>query len=233
MSNKTTGRKKAAGEQAVESETTVPEQVSRISAQDHSQDGQAKDQAKAAKEIRKQAKDEAKSVAKDHAQAAKATRQLAKDEAKLHEKGESGHLTPGTAKKFVGVAKILGPVLAPYAARAAAAAREGYERARAYQLGVPVDDLGRFTGKGAALHARIAGDAQALRDLRSRTGERPDQDQVTVEQFAEAAETRLGDLTSAVRAAERMPVARRRSVHQATASELDRIENDLLRRFGL
>ena len=188
---------------------------------------------KAEKKSGKQADKHAKQQAKGTAKSAKEARKQARDEAKVREKGESGRLTPGNAKKLVGVAKIVGPVLAPYAARAAAHARATYDQARARQLGVPVDELGSFTGRGAALHARISGDLQGLRDLRSRTDERSAEDEAAIERFASTAETRLGELTSAIRAAERMPAARRRSVHQAAASELDRVENDLLRRFGL
>lgn len=224
--------------------TAVPEQVHRASAADQAvaetpakADKQAekadKQVEKAEKKSGKQADKHAKQQAKGTAKSAKEARKQARDEAKVREKGESGRLTPGNAKKLVGVAKIVGPVLAPYAARAAAHARATYDQARARQLGVPVDELGSFTGRGAALHARISGDLQGLRDLRSRTDERSAEDEAAIERFASTAETRLGELTSAIRAAERMPAARRRSVHQAAASELDRVENDLLRRFGL
>lgn len=163
----------------------------------------------------------------------KKSRKQSKKMAKAMENGEHGRVTPSNAKKLIGVAKVVGPVLAPYAAKAATTAREGYNRMRAHRLGISVDDLGRFSGKGAALHARIAGDLEALRDLRSRGADRTEEDKITIERFSDTAENRLGELASAVRAAERMPPARRRSVHHSAAGELDRIENDLLRRFGL
>ena len=170
-------------------------------------------------------------MAKEQAKAAKEARKQHAAEAKLRAKGEFGRLSPGTVKKYVGLAKVLGPVAAPYLAQAAAAIRAGLDQRRARKLGVPFDQLGQFTGRGAALHARIAGDQQALRDLR--TTELDDQDKAEVEKFASTAEARLGELTSAVRAAERIPANRRRSVHHAAAAELDRVENDLLRRYRL
>ena len=77
--------------------------------------------------------------------------------------------TPKKAKNAVAVAKVLGPavipVVAPFAVRAAGAARELYDRYQARKLGVAVDQLGSYTGRGAALHARIAGLAEGCRDL--------------------------------------------------------------------
>ena len=45
--------------------------------------------------------------------------------------------------------------------------------------------------------------------------------------------TRWPQLAAAVRAAERMPSARRKAAHKAVAAELDRIERELLRRLGV
>lgn len=165
----------------------------------------------------------------------KAEQKRAKAEQKAKEKGEHGTVTPGNAKKIVGVVKVIGPALAPYAAQAAAGAREGYERMRAHRLGIPVADLGRFTGKGAALHARIAGNADALGELREKAAKSPadSEQRVGTEKFVESAEQRLEQLTSAVRAAERMPTSRRRSAHRSVSGELSRIEDDIMNRLGV
>lgn len=162
--------------------------------------------------------------------AAKALLKADKQTAKAIKKGEFGTVTPGNAKKIVGIAKIVGPLLLPYALRAVSTVRESYDRSRARKLGVPVDDLGKFTGHGASLHARIAGDSVALRDLREQsTGE----ERGHARTYADQAEARLAQLTSAVRAAERMPSPRRRSAHRAVDQELSRIESELLTRFGV
>ncbi|KAA5836409.1 hypothetical protein F1721_07575 [Saccharopolyspora hirsuta] len=146
-------------------------------------------------------------------------------------KGEHGRITPSNAKKVIGVAKVVGPVLVPFAIRAASAVRDSYDRARARRLGVPVDDLGTYTGHGAALHARIAGDSDALRALREQAGD--EEARLAAEQYAERTGARLMQLTTAVRAAERMPAQRRRSAHRAVDAELGQIEDDLLTRFGV
>jgi hypothetical protein len=135
-------------------------------------------------------------------------------------------ITPGRAKNLLGVAKVVAPaiipVLAPFAAKAAGAVADRYDRYRANRLGVDVGELSQYTGKGARLHARITGLARALDELRSR-----EPDHVT------ETESRLAKLVAAVRAAERMPAPRRKAAHRAVSSDLDVLETDLLRRLGL
>lgn len=143
-----------------------------------------------------------------------------------------GRFTPKKAKNAVAVAKVLGPavipVVAPYAVRAAGAAREMYDRYQARKLGVAVDQLGAYTGRGAALHARIAGLAEGCRDLqKSEKASQADQE------FAKDSLGTLEQLSATVRAAERMPAARRKSAHRAVAGELERLEGQLLHRLGL
>lgn len=139
-------------------------------------------------------------------------------------------LTPGKARNYVGVAKIVlpavVPVLSPYLLKAAGTAREQLDRMRARRLGVDVGELARFSGKGGALHARIIGAGDAVAELAQKD------DPATREFTARGRET-LSTLAAAVRAAERMPTARRRAAHQAVAAELDRIESELLRRLGV
>ncbi|MFR9728060.1 DUF6474 family protein [Saccharopolyspora sp. MS10] len=191
----------------------------------------AHEQTRIARERTKAVKRESKADTEKVKQEAKAAERAAKREAKERAKGEHGRFTPGGARKVVGIAGILGPALAPYVWQAFTAAREGRDRVRARRLGVAVDDLGRFTGRGAALHARIAGDAEALRELRTRTSGRGAVEVSVLEKFAEQSEQRLAQLGSVVRAAERMPTPRRRAAHRSVAGELDRIEEDLLRRI--
>lgn len=190
----------------------------------------AKQDTKIAKQAAKAVHDDNKTADKKAKRETKAAEKKAKREAKAVAKGEHGRLTPGNAKKLVGVVRVLGPAVAPYARQAFGMARDGYERARARRLGIDAADAGRFTGRGAGLQARIAGDTDALRELR--TG-RSAEDGSTTEQFAERAEARLGQLAGAVRAAERMPAQRRRAAHRAVTGELDRIEDDLLNRLGI
>ena len=144
--------------------------------------------------------------------------------------GREPRLTPGKAKNLVGVAKIVlpavVPVVSPYLLRAAGSAREQLDRMRARRMGIDVGDLAKFSGKGGALHARIIGAASAVEELAQR-------DDPATREFTTRSRDTLTTLATAVRAAERMPTARRRAAHQAVGTELDRIESELLRRLGV
>lgn len=146
--------------------------------------------------------------------------------------GDGPRFTPKRAKNALAVVKVIGPavipVVAPYVMRALGEARDRYDRVRAHRLGVPVEDLHRYSGRGGALHARISGAAEAVADLREREG-------ATAEDrtFADRADTTLRQLAAAVRAAERMPTARRKAAHKAVAAELDQLEERVLQRLGV
>ncbi|GAA2665695.1 MULTISPECIES: DUF6474 family protein [Actinosynnema] len=135
-------------------------------------------------------------------------------------------ITPSGAKNLVGVAKIvvpaLLPVLAPLAARAASAAGDRYDRYRAARLGVDVDRLAEYSGRGARLHARISNAGEALSGLvESDAG------------YAQRCGQRLAQLQAAVRASEGMPAPRRKAAHRAVAADLDAVEGELLKRLGV
>ncbi|MEV8436351.1 DUF6474 family protein [Actinosynnema sp. NPDC051121] len=139
---------------------------------------------------------------------------------------KSKGFTPSRAKNLVGVAKVLAPalipVMAPVAARAAALLSDRYDHYRASRLGVPVHQLTRYSGKGARLHARIAGFGEALAPLRD-----------TEPTYAQDTDKRLAQLLAAVRASERMPAPRRKAAHRAISVDLDAMEADLLKRLGV
>ncbi|QRP45943.1 DUF6474 family protein [Amycolatopsis sp. FDAARGOS 1241] len=151
---------------------------------------------------------------------------------KAKEDAGEARITPKKAKNAIAVAKVIGPavlpIVAPYAVRAAGAAREAYDRYQARKLGVAVDQLGEFTGRGAALHARIAGLVQGLNELK-KSGKATDADQ----KFAADTQGTLEQLSATVRAAERMPATRRKAAHRAVSSELDSLEEQLLHRLGV
>lgn len=140
--------------------------------------------------------------------------------------------TPKRAKNALSVAKVIGPavvpLLAPYVVRVLGEVRDRFDHARARRLGVPVEELARFSGRGGALHARIAGAADAVVALRDRAEATEDD-----REFAQRGEITLRQLTAAVRAAERMPTARRKAAHKAAAAELDQLEERLLHRLGI
>jgi hypothetical protein len=147
--------------------------------------------------------------------------------------GEAGpRFTPKKAKNALAVAKVVGPAVVPLVLplmmRGLGEVRDRVDRMRARRLGVPVDDLARFSGRGGALHARISGAAEAVDELRNRK-------EATAEDrtFADTSEITLRQLAAAVRASERMPTPRRKAAHKAAAHELDQLEQRLLQRLGV
>ncbi len=137
-------------------------------------------------------------------------------------------LSPMRVRRSLTVARLLAPVLVPVAYRGAIAVRGLLDQRRADQLGVPLAQLGQFSGHGAALSARISGAEQATR----RVAEKNPKDTET-RQFVAAINDRLTDLSAAVTAAENMPSARRRAAHAAIGEQLDGIDADVLARLGL
>ena len=131
-------------------------------------------------------------------------------------------------RRVLTISRLLAPIVVPVVYRTAITARGALDQRRADKLGVPLSQIGQFSGVGGALSARIAGAEQSLR----RVAEKKPKDPET-KQFVAAITDRLGDLSAAVAAAENMPAARRRSAHTAIADQLDGIDADLMARLGL
>jgi hypothetical protein len=136
--------------------------------------------------------------------------------------------SPTRIRRVLTITRLLAPVAVPLVYRASIAARGYADERRAARLGVPLTQLGQFSGQGGELSARIAGAEQSLRMV----AEKKPKDAET-KQFVAAITDRLGDLSAAVAAAENMPLAQRRSAHAAIAKQLDGIDADLMARLGL
>jgi hypothetical protein len=137
-------------------------------------------------------------------------------------------LSPTRIRRVLTVSRLLAPIVVPLVYRAAMAARGLIDQRRADQLGVPLAQIGQFSGHGARLSARIAGAEQSLRAVQ----EKKPKDSET-KQFVAAIAERLSDLSAAVTAAENMPATRRRAAHGAISKQLDEIDADLMARLGL
>ena len=149
-------------------------------------------------------------------------------ETQLKAAREGKLFSPGRIRRMLTVTRLLAPVVVPVLYRGSIAARGYVDQRRADRLGVPLSQLGRFSGHGAQLSARIAGAEQSVRTV----AERKPKDAET-KQFVAAITERLGELSAAVTAAENMPTPRRRSAHAAIEKQLDGIEADLMARLGL
>ncbi|KZS78861.1 DUF6474 family protein [Mycobacterium persicum] len=149
-------------------------------------------------------------------------------ETQLKAAREGKLLSPTRIRRALTVSRLLAPILAPVIYRAAIAARGLIDQRRADQLGVPLAQVGQFSGHGARLSARIAGSEQSLRMVQ----ENKPKDAET-KQFVAAISERLTELSAAITAAENMPAQRRRAAHTAISAQLDGIEADLMARLGL
>ncbi|KZM68229.1 hypothetical protein IU500_34260 [Nocardia terpenica] len=147
---------------------------------------------------------------------------------KRAERAERELLSAGQIKKYLGAARVLIPVLAPLAYRAATFIRGQIDTRRAHRLGIGLDQLGDFSGHGARLQARIAGTEATLADIEKKAA-----GDAEAQKFASATRDRLDSLTAAVRTAEQMPAGRRRAVHASISDELSGVEADLLARLGV
>lgn len=141
----------------------------------------------------------------------------------------------GHIRRYLGVARVLVPVLAPLLYRAATLLRGQLDSRRARQLGVEVDQLGNFPGHGARLHVRIESTESALSEIEKKTGtgkSRSSGDGET-RKFVSTTRDRLHSLSAAIRTADQMPTGRRRAVHSSISHELTGIEADVLARLGV
>lgn len=196
--------------------------------------------AKAKLEAKLSAKNEARRIKAEHrseTRALKAQLRSQRDsdkaalkvaETQLKAAREGKLLSPTRIRRALTVTRLLAPIAVPLFYRAAVAARGFLDERRADRLGVPLSQVGQFSGHGAALSARIAGAEHSLHLV----AEKNPKDAETKE-FVGAITERLRDLSAAVTAAENMPTSRRRAAHAAIADQLDAIDADLMARLGV
>ena len=137
-------------------------------------------------------------------------------------------MSPGRVRRVLTVSRLVAPVVVPVVYRAAVAARGAIDERRADRLGVPLTALGRFSGQGGRLSARIAGAESSLRQV---AANKPKDSETRA--FGAAMTERLTALSAAVTAAENMPGPRRRAAQQSIGDQLDGIEADLMSRLGV
>jgi len=196
--------------------------------------------AKAKLEAKLSAKNEARRIKAEHrseTRALKAQLRSQRDsdkaalkvaETQLKAAREGKLLSPTRIRRALTVTRLLAPIVVPLFYRAAVAARGFLDERRADRLGVPLSQVGQFSGHGAALSARIAGAEHSLHLV----AEKNPKDAETKE-FVGAITERLRDLSAAVTAAENMPTSRRRAAHAAIADQLDAVDADLMARLGV
>lgn len=130
---------------------------------------------------------------------------------------------PKTAKRALAAAKIVVPVLAPFALKAVVSTRGFLDEQRAHRLGVTAAEVAAFRGPTGATGARISGLSRSIDELVDRKGS-----ELQITRFAEVSRSRLKDLTTAVQASASMPRVGRRKVLRAVNRELDQVSADLM-----
>ena len=186
----------------------------------------AKNEARRIKGDLRSADKELKAQVKSQRDSDRAALKVAEAELKAAREGKL--LSPTRIRRILTVSRLLAPILTPLIYRAAIAGRALIDQRRADQLGIPLAQIGQFSGHGAQLSARIAGAEKSLRMVQDNKPK-----DAETKQFVSAINDRLADLSVAVTAAENMPAARRRAAHAAISSQLDGIEADLMARLGL
>lgn len=196
--------------------------------------------AKAKLEARLSAKNEARRIKADGKRQTKAIRAGVKAqrdsdraalkvaETQLKAVREGKLFSASRIRRGLTVARMLAPVVVPIAYRAAITARGFVDERRADRLGVPLSQVGQFSGAGGSLSARIAGAEQTLAQIAAKKPK-----DAETKQFVAAVTDRLTDLSAAVTAAENMPTPRRRTAHAAITEQLDGVEADLVARLGV
>lgn len=149
-------------------------------------------------------------------------------ETNLRAAREGKLLAPNRIKRTLTASRLLAPAVVPVAYRAAIAARGVIDERRADRLGVPLTQIGQFSGAGGRLSARITGAERSLHLV----AERAPQDGET-HRFVSAITDRLAALSAAVPAAENMPGPRRRAAQTSIGEQLDGIEADIMSRLGV
>lgn len=186
----------------------------------------AKNEARRIKGDLRSAEKTLKTQIKSQRDSDRAALKVAETELKAAREGKL--LSPTRIRRVLTVSRLLAPILTPLIYRGATAVRALIDQRRADQLGIPLAQIGQFSGHGAQLSARIAGAEKSLRLVQDKKPK-----DAETRQFVSAISERLSDLSAAVTAAENMPAARRRAAHSAISAQLDGIEADLMARLGL
>ena len=149
-------------------------------------------------------------------------------ETQLKAAREGKLLSASRIRRTLTISRLLAPIVVPIAYRVAIAARGYVDERRADRLGVPLSQIGQFSGTGGALSARIVGAEQTLAKVAAKKPKDAEN-----KQFVAAVTERLRDLSAAVTGAENMPPPRRKAAHAAIAEQLDGVDADLMARLGV
>ncbi|MEJ5927888.1 DUF6474 family protein [Corynebacterium sp. H128] len=130
-------------------------------------------------------------------------------------KRKAGKVNKNNVQRYVGVARMLAPLVLPLMYRGMTQAQELVNKQRAQKHGVTAAEMSQFAGHGASLKARITG-------LRKNVDEAP-----LPRGFKLDANERLDELDKAVDNAEFMTPEQRRRAHRSITSDLDMVAGQI------
>lgn len=128
---------------------------------------------------------------------------------------KAGNFNGGNVTRYVGAARVAIPALLPLAYRGITQMQASNEKSRAQHSDVPVSEMAKYSGDGAAQKARIAKLRKELKDDSVPGG------------FAKDAEDQLDQLDKAVDSTRTMNENQTRNALKAVTRELDLVENQL------
>ncbi|MDU0479732.1 DUF6474 family protein [Staphylococcus chromogenes] len=176
----------------------------------------AKDRARQQKLLAKQEQNLLKAEKKGLKAKRKHELKLAKTELA---KREAGRINKANVSRYIGVARMVAPILLPLIYRGATQAQQVVNQRRAQRLGVSTDQLSAFAGHGASLKARIAGVRNSLKESDLPRG------------FVLDCEERLNELDKAVDNSEFMTPEQRRRAHRSIKNDLDMVTGQVQERL--
>lgn len=136
------------------------------------------------------------------------------------EKRKAGKLNKDTVTRYVGVARMVAPLVLPLLYRGATQAQQVANQRRAQRYGVSTDQMAAFAGHGSTLKARIAGVRNNLESSSLPRG------------FVQDAKERLAELDKAVDNAEFMTPEQRRRSHRCIKDDLDMVTGQIQDRLA-
>lgn len=143
-------------------------------------------------------------------------RKLAKQELAI---AKAGRLNKDTVKRYLGVARLLLPLAIPLFYRVMTAGKQQVENRRARALGVSPEQLAKFSGHGAALHAKLETLDKPLENANVPSG------------FKKDVRKRVQELHTAIDNAENLAPEQRKRTHDSITKEIERLSSEIQARL--
>ncbi|QGU01039.1 hypothetical protein CKALI_00690 [Corynebacterium kalinowskii] len=135
------------------------------------------------------------------------------------EKRKAGKINKANVQRYVGVARMLTPVLLPLIYKASTQIQESLTKQRAQKHGVSAAEMSQFAGHGATLKARIAGLRKNAEQANLPRG------------FVLDVKERLDELDKAVDNAEFMTPEQRRRAHRSIIGDIDLVAGEIQKKL--